>query len=197
MEVTSGRRQFPLGKAGLPPKFAALLNENSAGLFCQGFINFFLKEVRGGKFPPINILYKNRGRWLCRAQIWGCGHRGTPTQGSMWSWGPLGTGFGQGYVGYSCSLFSPGLVAPEVEGRVGRRSPGLTLFLHLCSKNGRISDFFWLPPFLLQLLWKRKGKIGLQAFFFHLLTSVNCECACWWHRVWKPERVGAVQTRVH
>lgn len=48
-----------------------LLNGNSPALFCQRFIKpvaAFLREVRGGKFPPINILYESRRRRLCWVQ---------------------------------------------------------------------------------------------------------------------------------
>lgn len=65
-----------------------LLDGNSPALFCQRFINLvaaFLREVRGGKFPPLNILYESHRRRLCWAWRLDCGHHGTPAWGSTWS----------------------------------------------------------------------------------------------------------------
>ena len=91
-----------------------LLNGNSPALFCQRFINpvaAFLREVRGGKFAPINILYESRRQRLCWVQRGGCGHRGTP------AWGWRGAGVlcepvlkvpGQGCAGCSWSTGAGG-----------------------------------------------------------------------------------------
>lgn len=102
---------------------------------------------------------------------------------------------------FTVSLFFPIFFAPGGEGKARRRNPGLTLFLHLRSKNGRISNFFWLPPFFIAVSLEKKMKnCSSKLFFFfflHLLMSINREHACWWHGVCKPEIIGAVWTRVH
>lgn len=94
-----------------------LLNGNSLALFCQRFMKSvaaFLREVRGGKFPPINILYESHRRRLCWAQR---GNRTTTgprlgaQRGAKVLYEPVLKVPGQGCAGLSCSLRLVGLPA--------------------------------------------------------------------------------------
>lgn len=147
-----------------------LLNGNSSALFFQGFINpvaASLREVTGGKFPPINILYESRRRVLQWVQRGGCGHRGITILGVMWNWGPL-----QPVLTVLAELV---LDVHALRGWWDSRFAPFPLPL-LCGQDAGNTLGCWLG----RLFNKKANFKQIFLFFGHFLAAKNQECfSCW------------------